>query len=292
MLEFVNADLSKLDYAIESMKTDSIVGSDRVFGTFFIWNASYNSKIAKYGSYPIIRYGRNDFHFYVPLYKDKTKEMFEALIEFSESQNVKCSFGSIYEEDLEYIENLFPGKFEFIENRNYFDYIYKTENLALLAGRKYHSKRNHISKFKKLYSYEYIPFTKDNVSVCNEIMEEWCKDKEKPSEYDGEKLAIKRATEYFEELSLIGGYITVDGKPCAFNISEAVNCRLVDSHFEKALSGYDGLYAVINNEFAKSILGKYEYINREEDMGIEGLRKAKLSYYPDILLKKYNLKLK
>ena len=105
---------------------------------------------------------------------------------------------------------------------------------------------------------------------------------------DDETCAINMAFRSFEELKLSGGLLRVDGKPVAFTVGEEINPEVYLLHFEKALSGYEGLYAAINHEYAANHLENYRYINREEDLGIEGLRKAKLSYNPAILLEKYS----
>ena len=184
------------------------------------------------------------------------------------------------------MEMLFPGKLLFSEARDQFDYIYKTETLATLPGRKFHAKRNHISRFRSLYTYEYHALTENNKNVCLEIMAECKTPNETNTQHDEEQKAIEYALEYFDTFDLFGGYIEISGKPVAFTISEYLNNSEVIVHFEKALKEYNGVYAVINQEFAKSILGRSEFINREEDLGIDGLRQSKLSDYPDILLKK------
>ena len=104
--------------------------------------------------------------------------------------------------------------------------------------------------------------------------------------------ALRKAFANFEELKLSGGLIRIEGKPVAYTIGEEINPQVFLLHFEKALAGYDGLYAAINNEFARRNLSGYQYINREEDLGLEGLRKAKLSYHPAIILEKYRAVLK
>ena len=133
------------------------------------------------------------------------------------------------------MEMLFPGKLLFSEARDQFDYIYKTETLATLPGRKFHAKRNHISRFRSLYTYEYHALTENNKNVCLEIMAECKTPNETNTQHDEEQKAIEYALEYFDTFDLFGGYIEISGKPVAFTISEYLNNSEVIVHFEKAL---------------------------------------------------------
>ncbi len=181
------------------------------------------------------------------------------------------------------------GKFyEFIPSRDAFDYIYLQQDLANLLGKKYHSKRNHISAFSKKYNWEYRQITQDNIPDIFECMEKWYS--ENADRFDDtmntEKQGIELILNNMEPLNIKGGAIYVGSKAVAFTLGSPINKDVFDVHIEKALAEYATAYTVINNEFAKT-LSDYKYINREDDLGIEGLRKAKLSYKPNLLLRKY-----
>lgn len=182
----------------------------------------------------------------------------------------------------------FGDFYEFIPQRDAFDYVYLQEDLANLSGKKYHSKRNHIAAFSKKYNWEYKQITYENTQDVLECMEKWYS--EKTDKLDdtmaAEKQGIALIINNMESLNVKGGAIYVDGKVVAFTLGSAINKDVFDVHIEKALSEYATAYTVINNEFAKT-LSEYKYINREDDLGLEGLRKAKLSYKPHLLLKKY-----
>ena len=182
----------------------------------------------------------------------------------------------------------FGDDYELIPQRDAFDYIYLQEDLATLNGKKYHSKRNHISAFSKQYSWEFRKITKDNIPDVLECAQEWYKQNdERFDEYmQCEKNGIMLILENMDLLDVKGGAIYIDGKVVAFTLGSPINREIFDIHIEKALPEYATAYTVINNEFAKT-LGDYKYINREDDLGLEGLRKAKLSYKPNILLKKF-----
>ena len=197
---------------------------------------------------------------------------------------------------------VFPGA-QFAAARESGDYIYRTEDLAALAGKKYGKKRNHIKQFKaKRLDYRFEPLTSGNLQEAREIEEKWLEEalatassganSAASDDLKIEKEIIFFALENFERFEKVcgmtGGLLYVDDKPAAFCVASLLSAAVTDVHFEKCLFEYarDGGYAVINNEFSKSV--KTEFINREEDLGIEGLRKAKLSYYPEEILEKYN----
>lgn len=183
---------------------------------------------------------------------------------------------------------LFGDFYEFIPQRDSFDYIYLQTDLANLSGKKYHSKRNHISVFSKKYAWRSEAITEQNIPEILKCMEEWyLSNADKMDELMlTEKEGIRFMLENMQTLNIKGMAIFVGEKAVAFTLGSPINRDVFDVHIEKALPEYATAYTVINNEFAKS-LSDYKYINREDDLGLEGLRKAKLSYKPHILLKKY-----
>lgn len=181
------------------------------------------------------------------------------------------------------------GKFQFTADRDYADYLYLRTDLATLAGKKFQSKRNHVNKFKRTYNYEYTPITPDRIQECLDLEAEWCK-ANNCDQHEGtgnERRALVYALHNFEELGLTGGILHVDGKIAAFTFGMPINQDTFGVHVEKADTSINGAYAMINYEFANHIPEQYVYLNREEDLGIEGLRKAKLSYQPAIIMEKY-----
>lgn len=192
------------------------------------------------------------------------------------------------------IEQSFPDTFTIEPNRNFADYIYTRDKLINLSGKKLQSKRNHINKFKSLYpQYTYRPLTEDLIPQCLELEKQWRKvSKNDTDEQDlDESLSIElrsmtRAFHRWDRLGLTGGTIWVDDKLVAFTFGCPINQTTFDVCVEKADVNYEGSFSIINQEFVKHLPEQYCYINREEDMGNEGLRRAKLSYHPDILLEK------
>jgi len=187
------------------------------------------------------------------------------------------------------LEAVMSGEFRYIPERDYFDYVYLREDLVNLIGKKYQSKRNHINKFKKLYNYSYMPITPELVPECLELECKWYKanrTEEDQEELSHERRSITYALKHFNELGLTGGAICQDHQIIAFSFGMPINHNTFGVHIEKADTNYEGIYALINQEFAAHLPEQYIYINREEDLGIPGLRKAKLSYNPYELLEK------
>ena len=215
------------------------------------------------------------------------------LMSEAEKSGCPCVFRNITEEEKDLLsKNFTPAKIE--EAPDLSDYIYSKEDLAELPGSKYSKKRNHINQFRKKYSdFRLELITPQNFKTVCELEKKWFSESSESLDLQQEAEIICAALKNFEDFSrnagMKGGILFADGEPAAFCLSSTLSPDVTDVHFEKCLSAFarDGGYAVINNEYAKTIETKY--INREEDLGIEGLRKAKRSYYPEILLPKYNV---
>lgn len=228
----------------------------------------------------------------------------KAFIEFIENDakehGMKYKITLLNEKMTRKIEEAFPGQYDFSTNRDSSDYIYLVSNLATLPGSKYHKKKNHLNRFKKNYEFQYEQINEKNYDECIAMKDEWLagrlaflsegtqedEDKAKKTLFI-ESNAINYAFKNYDALKLVGGLIRVNGKVVAFTMGERLSSDAFVTHFEKALDGYDGLYAAINQQFAEHELGEYTYVNREDDLGIPGLRKAKESYYPEIIYEKY-----
>ncbi len=199
------------------------------------------------------------------------------------------SFYGLTVEEKALLEEAFPGEYVFYPSRNSFDYIYRVSDLANLVGKKYHSKRNHISFFKKTYNWTYEEMSSDNLAECIRMNEKWYElnvDKD-PEGIEAEREVLNLSFDNFEKFGFTGGLLRVDGDVVAFTFGEKLNENTFVTHFEKAFADIRGAYPMINNQFAQNTINCFEFVNREDDVGSEGLRKAKLSYYPEILLEKF-----
>ncbi len=194
------------------------------------------------------------------------------------------------------LDKLKPGHFSFKAERDNFDYVYNAQDLINLKGRKYHGKKNHVNSFRRTYSsYTYLPLTAGLVGQCLATSEEWYRKKVENGDNDqslaDEQQAIVDALSNFEYLGFEGGVIMINGRVEAFAFGEQLNEDTAVIHVEKANPDIRGLYAVINQDFCANSWSHMRYINREEDMGIDGLRQAKLSYHPAKFVKKYTVRL-
>ena len=185
-------------------------------------------------------------------------------------------------------------RFIMTPNRDNFDYVYYREELATLKGKKLQQKRNHVNRFMKTYpNWEYKSATPELIKLCIEKENEWYDSNEdyKHQDIDNERQALLFAMNHAEEIGLRGGVLFVDNNIVAFTFGFPINYKTFGVHFEKADINYTGAFTVINQMFANDISEEFVYINREEDLGIEGLRKAKLSYNPAFLITKGLIKL-
>lgn len=209
------------------------------------------------------------------------------LSSFLEEQGFRPVFRNLSDYMVKEMDEMFPGCFEFIEDRNTADYIYETEKMITLSGKKLHAKRNHFNYFKNNYAYEYKTLTQADMPECMELFDAWVAEKEEAEDMGASRRAAAKLLENFAVLPVRGGGIYMDGKLSAFSIGEAVSEDTALIHVEFALD-YRGLFNVINSEFCAHEWTDFQYVNREEDMGLPGLRQTKLAYRPVYLLEKFN----
>ncbi len=179
------------------------------------------------------------------------------------------------------------------ETRDHFDYVYLRGDLAELGGNKYRSKRNHINKLQRTYAFSYEPLNKGHLEACLLLQLKWCQARRCEEDLNllGEWEAIREILANFSNLDLQGGVIMIDGSVEAFTLGELLNDRTAVIHIEKANPEIAELYTVINQQCAERCWGDIQYINREQDLGIPGLREAKTSYHPDHMVAKYRVTL-
>lgn len=177
--------------------------------------------------------------------------------------------------------------------RDHFDYVYLKEDLIHLAGSKYRSKRNHINQLLRNYRCEYSPLCPEHIPDCMRVQEKWCELRRCADDLDllGEWEGIREILKFYGELEVHGGVLTIDGKVVAFTIGEMLNEETAVVHIEKADPEIPGLYTLINQQFCRNSWPSARYVNREQDLGVPGLREAKLSYYPHHFVQKYRITL-
>ncbi|MEW5937642.1 MAG: phosphatidylglycerol lysyltransferase domain-containing protein [Candidatus Thermoplasmatota archaeon] len=174
-------------------------------------------------------------------------------------------------------------------DRDNWDYVYRVEDLAHLEGTKYHRRRKDVRRFEESARAEYRAMSEEHIEECKRLAEEWCKqmDCEEHESLRFEKDAILCALENLRALDLFGGVALADRKICALTIAEHLRDGMAVTHFEKADPFVTGAYQYINREFAAHALSSYDWVNREQDLGIQGLRKNKMSYHPHHMVEKH-----
>jgi hypothetical protein len=188
----------------------------------------------------------------------------------------------------EQLEGVNPESVRVEADRDDWDYVYLAHDLAELAGDKYHPKRNFIRRCLSQHSCKYVPIGKQEVEDCLALQAEWCNLRKCDAVpgLEAENTAIKRVFEHYEYLGVLGGAVYVNDKLEAFTLAEALNDDTAVIHFEKANPEVEGLYQVINQWFCQKALTTFKYVNREQYLGVPGLRKSKLSYYPHHMIEK------
>jgi len=263
------------------------MGCEQCFANNFLWAPYYETKVGYVEECMVFYTGKKDSVSF-PIGPDPWKAL-AALREEYRKDGRKFRMGLVTPQQFERLEQKYPGIYQIQYERNCADYIYESKSLIELTGKKLHAKRNHINRFRENHpdwSFEVI--TSANVAECVEMAEEW-----RMQHPNGEDPDVKteltvtlKALHYREELGLDGGLLRAGGKVLAFALGEPVTDDAYVVHIEKAFGTVQGAYPMINREFAAQFAGNYTYVNREEDMGEEGLRKAKLSYNPAILYEK------
>ena len=254
------------------------------------WQFLYHTEYAVVDGYLLLRFVLDGQVTYMkPIGKGDLRPILQILMADARSLGDTLRMACVCPCAQAMMDESMPGAFTYTVNRDKSDYLYLRDKLVTLAGKKLQPKRNHISKFKRAYpNYEYRPLTADLVDDCIRLGEEWCKTNDSCMQraMEAEQRMIAYALRHIDELHIIGGTLFVEGKMVAFTFGSRINSEAFDVCVEKADTTYEGAYAMINNEFVSRLPEDIVYINREEDLGLEGLRKAKMSYYPDLILDK------
>jgi hypothetical protein len=264
--------------------------SDYTIGAMYMWRDFYDTTFTIYDDmllYKVKFYNRTSFT--CPVGSGSLDKAILALREYCRENNLPLWFCTLPEESLPVLINQYGGSIPGAPSQDWADYLYLAEDLANMAGRRYSGQRNHINKFKKLYpDYSYQRITPDNLPRIMDFMHDYEKNHAKEASLAQEE--FNRALElmpYLDKFKLPGGFIEVNGEIVAIAIGEIINDTMY-CHIEKANRDYEGSYQMIVKEFSSDMLASgIKYINREEDVGDEGLRTSKLSYHPVQLLNKY-----
>ena len=264
---------------------------DFSFANLCSWWFLYRTEYALVDDFLVLRFYLDGKPMYmIPVGRGELASVIRMMHEDAFRQGEEFCMVGVSDEMKKTLEEVLPGCFRYEENRNFADYIYLREELALLKGKKFQAKRNHVNHFRKEYPrYEYRDLTPELVPECLRLEEKWCMANECFEQADlwSERCSMLYALTHIEELGIVGGVLLVGEQIVAFTYGAPINGDTWDVCAEKANTEIEGVYAMINYEYVNHLPRNYVYINREEDLGLEGLRKAKLSYHPHYLLDKY-----
>ncbi len=292
MIEFQSLDLTQKTEYDNILLRCGERGCEYSFVNLFVWG---RQRAAFLGEQLVFfsQFNRKSVYLF-PVGNGDRKPALDAVMEDAKKRDIPCRLTGLLKEDCEALEKLYPGMFRFHNDRNSYDYIYDINELADLPGRKFQRKRNQVNRFLSLYPKHSIePITEEAVPEIAEMLHNWYAHREETDpngDYHMEKAAIGKALANFKALHMDGIVLRVDGKIAAVTMASPLSEDTFDIHFEKAREDIVAGYAMINRCFARYLREKYgavKWLNREDDLGLEGLRKAKLDYRPNRLVEKH-----
>ena len=318
MIDWKDVEISDKPAIEDKICASGCHGADYSFTNLYIWRKAYRPLISFCGSRLLVGMPQWNVYAY-PKGDGDVRPSIEMLLEEAHAKGNKLVIRGLTNKTLDEFLPIYGDRFEISEDRDNADYIYTVDKLCNLAGRHLSSKRNHIKHFERNGEWEFHiisahscgcytsgkrltdkagqgvtevadkVYKNSSIAEAKAFVDEFYREKNDP-DLEAEAGAIEEMFANYETLGFIGGLLYQNGEPVAFTAGTKLDNEVFDVHFEKALPGVEGAYAMVNREFARLVhaeLTEIQFFNREEDMGLEGLRKAKESYHPDILLMKY-----
>ncbi len=291
MIDFTPIKAEHFSAASRILKNSGIENSDHCFATKFVWSHRHPIDIAVMEETVFMRsIGiQHRWYMYPRGSMDKTKAI-NLILDDAQKLGMKRSIYGIDRQGAEFLQNNFSDELNITEDRDGSDYLYNSSDLINLPGKNYQKKRNHCSRFERENpDYKFVLITPDNVYLAKQFETNWCAKYEcgLDKSLSREQKGIMEILDNFDKMDIMGAMIETNGKIVAMSVAAPINENMVDVIVEKAYHDVNGAYAIINREFAKHCFESFAYINREDDMGKENLRKAKLSYFPREIRLKY-----
>jgi hypothetical protein len=293
MIEFHAVTLLDKEWIDRHVFCENSPSADYNFGNMFIWDAHYRQLVCCQGERTLTKvrlHGEPAFVF--PIGCGPLKPAVEALRAYAAAKGYPFRLRGVTEKHRAELEALYPGRFAYTEEARYADYIYEAEKLASYAGKALHGKKNHCNRFEAEHDWSFVPLTRELIPDCLSMLESWTEDNAERLDESivHEHAAIERAFAHYEALGLEGGVLFADGKLLGFSFGEMNALDTFDTHVEKAAAEINGAYPMVCRELTRMLMARHpelRFINREDDMGLEALRRSKESYKPLYLLKKY-----
>ena len=292
MISFRRLELSQQAEFYDWFNRSKRLGCEYSFVNLYLWGRQHAAFVEGYLTVFSHFYGHSMYLF--PSGTGPLKPVLEALRTDARERGIPFRLTSMSPADCRAVEELYPGQFKFCPDRDGYDYLYEIDHLADLKGKRYQQKRNHINRFLEACPHWHAePITPALIPACHDLLDRWYRlhtEADPHTNYHLEQLALDRALGNYEALGLDGLLLLDEDKPVALTIGSLLSPTVFDVHFEKAFGDIRGDYAMINRVFARYIREKYpqvQYLDREDDMGLPGLRKAKESYHPDRMIEQF-----
>lgn len=294
MIQFKTLTLADKAWVLKLLREENTKSADNSFTNMYTWNETYCKEVAEIHGNLVVKllYRKTPFYAY-PLGGGDKAATIRELQEDAASMPIPFKMRGLTEENVKELEKLFPGQFCIELEKDTADYVYDIEKLSTMAGKKLHSKRNHINRFvKENPGWVFETMTTQNTEECRAMCEKWIELHQEHGNFSGERKALSHMFDDFEALGLDGGIIRSEenGGIVALAMGEQLNDAIYVVHVEKAFADVHGAYTIITREFSRYIrenIPNIRYINREDDLGLESLRKAKRSLHPDFMVEKF-----
>lgn len=293
MIPYRRITLKDREWIHEKLQESGFQGSEYCFVNQFLWGSIYGMQAALADGVLCTRYPASDGRIAhdFPAGNGDREAAIRKMIKSDDRLGCVPVLRAVTKDQLIWLEETFAGKFRVLPDRNAWDYLYPVQQLAELKGKRFHGKRNHIARFEEAGVWSYEEMSRERIPACLAMYHDWLlqnRDRLDPTILQ-ERFMVESAFRHFEELRLQGGILVMDGEIIAFCLGEPLNKDTFIVHVEKADTRIQGAYPMINRQFVLHNMLGYAYVNREDDLGVEGLRRSKLSYYPEPLLEKYRL---
>lgn len=291
-MEFHPISIKDQEWINECLREANLQGCGYSFGTMMLWKDTYQTEVAECDGMCCYRYYVKEkaiYYYAFPVGGGNVKGVLEQMKLDAASKEQALILTGCEREQVDYLKKYHPGEFEITSARDDWDYVYDRQALATLSGSKYQSKRNHIARFKNGGNWHYEALSRENMEACRKMSEEWYQLQVEKGNLTvlPEKQVLQNAFEYFEELKLTGGVLYQGERVVAFTIGEVYNREMYHVHIEKAFADIQGAYPMMNQQYVLHAMEGFRYVNREDDAGQPGLRKAKESYHPVMMIEKY-----
>ena len=297
MLTFESPQFEDRQWVQPLLGAEGSFGCEYNFANIYLWSRAWPQQVARLGDRLLVRIrGKLGLSYLYPAGSGPLAAAVDALSADAAAQGKPLTLVCVTGAQRAALEESCPGRFAFEEDRDGFDYLYDINRLADLPGKKLHAKRNHIRRFDDQFpDWLLEDITPANVPECVELERQWAALRqeeagESADTVSEETVAVIEALYHMDKLGMEGALIRADGSPVAFSLGGLITPEVFDVNFEKSFGDIQGAYPAINREMARLVRARHpqvKWFNREDDLGLEGLRRAKLSYYPDLLLEKY-----